>query len=221
MKTLRKGDRGEEVKVLQQALGVPVDGIFGNRTELAVIAWQLEHGLKSDGVVGEKTWGTIPTPDTHPQPLPKGGETVSGVGVLKKSKRVINLIVVHCTATREGQEVTVKEIDSWHRARGFAGIGYHYVVHLDGQVECGRDVDKAGAHTRGYNAHSIGISYVGGVEKDGKTPKDTRTEAQKKALTGLLKELRRMYPGAAIRGHRDFANKACPSFDATMEYKGV
>ena len=113
------------------------------------------------------------------------------------------------------------EIDAWHRARGFAEIGYHYLVHLDGRIEDGRDVDKAGAHTSGYNAHSIGICYIGGVEKDGLKPKDTRTDAQKDALVRLLKELRALYPQATIHGHREFANKACPSFDARSEYKNL
>jgi N-acetylmuramoyl-L-alanine amidase len=208
MKVIRKGDRGEEVKALQQALGIVADGIFGPNTEKAVKAWQNSHGLFPDGIVGAKTWASFVASD-------------NGTSSLKKSKRYINKIIVHCTATPEGKEVSVSEIDAWHRARGFAGIGYHYVVHLDGKVEEGRDVDKAGAHTAGYNAHSIGISYVGGVTKDGKPPKDTRTDAQKNALLKLLKDLRRLYPDATIHGHREFANKACPSFDAKTEYKSI
>lgn len=208
MKTIRKGDRGEEVKVLQRALNITADGIFGANTEKAVIAYQKNKGLVADGVVGAKTWATINAP-------------MIAKFVMKKSKRKIDRIIIHCTATKEGREVSVADIDAWHRARGFAGIGYHYVIHLDGSIENGRDVDKAGAHTAGYNAHSIGVCYVGGLANDNKTPKDTRTEAQKAALLKLLQDLRAYYPVATIHGHREFANKACPCFDARNEYKGI
>ena len=78
-----------------------------------------------------------------------------------------------------------------------------------------------GAHCSGQNANSIGICYVGGLAKDGKTPKDTRTDAQKHSLLELLKELKAKYPNATIHGHREFAAKACPSFDAKSEYKDI
>lgn len=134
--------------------------------------------------------------------------------------RNINLIIVHCSATPEGRNVSVADIDRWHRERGFDGIGYHYVVYIDGSVHEGRPIDKVGAHCKGHNAHSIGICYVGGVDLNGK-PKDTRTLAQKDALVNLLMRLKRRFPKAVIRGHRDFAAKACPSFDATKEYAGI
>lgn len=134
--------------------------------------------------------------------------------------RNINLIIVHCSATPEGRNVAVADIDRWHRERGFDGIGYHYVVYIDGSVHEGRPLNKVGAHCKGHNAHSIGICYIGGVDLNGK-PKDTRTLAQKDALVNLLMRLKRRFPKAAIRGHRDFAAKACPSFDATKEYAGI
>lgn len=134
--------------------------------------------------------------------------------------RNINLIIVHCSATPEGRNVAVADIDRWHRERGFDGIGYHYVVYIDGSVHEGRPLNKVGAHCKGHNAHSIGICYIGGVDLNGK-PKDTRTLAQKDALVNLLMRLKRRFPKAVIRGHRDFAAKACPSFDATKEYAGI
>lgn len=140
----------------------------------------------------------------------------------KKGKmRSINEIIVHCSATPEGKDFTVADIDRWHRARGFDGIGYHYVVRLDGTVQAGRAIERAGAHCLRHNAHSIGVCYIGGVAKDGRTPKDTRTDKQRKALVRLLTKLRQQFPTARIHGHRDFAAKACPSFDATTEYKSI
>lgn len=127
-------------------------------------------------------------------------------------------IIVHCTATREGKDFTVADVDGWHKAKGWAGIGYHWLVYRDGTIHKGRDESRVGAHCVNHNAHSIGVCYVGGLASDGKTPKDTRTQAQKAALLKLLKELRGRYPAAKIYGHRDFAAKACPSFDARKEY---
>lgn len=101
--------------------------------------------------------------------------------------------------------------------RGWRKIGYHYVVHENGRLEKGREEWEQGAHCKGHNPHSIGVCYVGGLDEHGK-PADTRTEAQKVALLNLLRELKRKYPKAKIYGHRDFAAKACPCFDARQEY---
>lgn len=202
MGTLKKGSRGEAVKELQKALHLYEDGIFGALTEEAVKEFQKENGLTADGIVGEKTWAKI-----------QG--TSSG---LQKSKRTINEIIVHCSATAEGKDYTVEDITRWHKAQGWSTIGYHYVVYRDGSVHAGRNVDVAGAHCTGHNSKSIGVCYIGGLATDGKTAKDTRTDAQKGALVTLLKELRRLYPSASIHGHCEYANKACPCFDARKEY---
>lgn len=135
--------------------------------------------------------------------------------------RKINAIIVHCAATPEGKDFTVQQIDGWHRQRGFRCIGYHYVIYRDGSVHRGRPESQVGAHCTGHNSNSIGVCYIGGCAADGKTPKDTRTDAQKAALLKLLRELKAKHPVAAIHGHRDFANKACPSFDATKEYANL
>lgn len=131
--------------------------------------------------------------------------------------RKVDMIVIHCTATPAGRDVTVGDIDLWHRRRGFRMVGYHYVVRLDGTVERGRREAETGAHCRGRNARSIGVAYVGGIEAGGR-PVDTRTPSQREALLKLLRELKRRYPDAVICGHRDFAAKACPCFDAAAEY---
>ena len=89
-------------------------------------------------------------------------------------------IIIHCSATRAEQDITAADIESWHRARGFWTIGYHYVIRLDGTIEPGRDVTLDGAHCMGWNKRAIGICYVGGLDKDGR-PADTRTDAQRTA----------------------------------------
>ena len=135
--------------------------------------------------------------------------------------RTINKLIVHCPATREGQEISVETIRKWHLQRGWRDIGYHYVIYLNGTVKKGRDLKISGAHTRGYNKESIGICYIGGVESDGKTPKDTRTDAQKESLSSLLLKLKSEHCDSIVYGHRDFSAKACPSYDATEEYKWI
>lgn len=135
--------------------------------------------------------------------------------------RKITEIIIHCAATPEGKDYTVADIDKWHRQRGFRKIGYHYVVYRDGTYHAGRSIEEIGAHCTGHNSKSIGICYIGGCAKDGKTPKDTRTEAQKRTLITLIRTLKSKYPNATVHGHRDFASKACPSFDATTEYKNI
>lgn len=141
-----------------------------------------------------------------------------GMSTSGQQSRRIDEIIVHCTATPAGREVTVADIDRWHRQRGFHGIGYHYVVYLDGTVHLGRAIHEVGAHCDGHNAHSVGVCYVGGLSTDGTKPQDTRSEVQRRALQGLLHELKHQYPQAAIHGHRDFSVKACPCFDASKEY---
>ena len=150
----------------------------------------------------------------------------------------IDSIVIHCSATREGQDVRASDIDRWHKERGFNQIGYHFVIDLDGTVENGRPLSMAGAHCadrglsgKSYNLHSIGICYVGGLDKNG-NPKDTRTEAQKKALIELVKKMRATYNIKDILGHRDASPdrnhdgkiernewiKSCPCFEVKDEF---
>ncbi|MGM9826994.1 MAG: N-acetylmuramoyl-L-alanine amidase [Muribaculaceae bacterium] len=137
--------------------------------------------------------------------------------------RVINKIIIHCAATPEGKDYTVEQIRQWHttpkpKGNGWKDIGYHFVIYRDGSVHPGRPIEQIGAHTSGYNANSIGICYIGGCAKDGKTPKDTRTHEQKAALVKLVAELRRRFPNASVHGHNEFANKACPSFNVQKEF---
>lgn len=152
--------------------------------------------------------------------------------------KTIDSIVIHCSATRAGQDVRAADIDKWHKERGFKMIGYHYVIGLDGTVEVGRPLPMAGAHCNSsglsglsYNKHSIGICYIGGLDRDGK-PADTRTPAQKSALLQLVIDLILKYPDIIeVIGHRDASRdvngdgqitpneweKQCPCFDVKSE----
>lgn len=197
---LKLGSRGNEVKALQEKLNLKADGIFGPITEEAVKDFQRTNGLEVDGIVGANTLSKLN---------------------LSVNKRNIKELIVHCSATPEGKDFTVSQIKQWHLQRGFSDIGYHYVIYRDGSIHIGRDESVIGAHCTGHNTNSIGVCYIGGVTTDGKTPKDTRTAEQKQSLVKLLKKLRVKYPQASIHGHRDFANKACPSFDATKEYSSL
>lgn len=137
--------------------------------------------------------------------------------------RKIDSIIIHCSATPEGRDVSAATIRQWHKAKNWNDIGYHYIIRLDGTVEQGRPVEQPGAHCTGHNQTTIGVCYIGGVAKDGKTPKDTRTDAQKAALLELVKHLQTVHriPSSNIFGHNEFANKACPSFDVQAWKKEV
>ena len=130
-------------------------------------------------------------------------------------RKATTMIILHCSATREGQDIKAKTIKQWHKDRGFDDIGYHYVIDLDGTIEKGRDEELVGAHCKGHNATSIGICYVGGCDKNMK-PKDTRTPEQKRSMLSLVRKLVNKYkiPVTQIWAHHDFdKHKACPSFD--------
>ena len=131
----------------------------------------------------------------------------------------IDTIVIHCSATREGMDVRASDIDKWHKERGFAMIGYNYVIDLDGVLEVGRPLTMNGAHCLGFNDHSIGICYEGGLDEKGRKA-DTRTPAQRAALIALLRSLKADYPDAEIMGHCELegVHKDCPSFSC-QEYR--
>lgn len=134
--------------------------------------------------------------------------------------RSIDKIIIHCSATPEGRDISADTIDKWHKERGWSGIGYHYVIKLDGSIEYGRDINKTGAHVKNHNKGSIGICYIGGCDAS-MNPKDTRTPEQKESLLLLLKTLKKMHYKATIHGHNEFASKACPSFNANKEYCNI
>lgn len=133
-----------------------------------------------------------------------------------KKRSSTDFLVVHCAASKPSADIGAYDIDRWHRAQGWACVGYHYVIRRDGTVEEGREEDVIGAHVSGHNENSLGICLAGGVsEKDVSIPEDNFTEAQKASLKKLLLDLRKKYPKARIQGHRDFpgVKKACPSFE--------
>lgn len=205
--TIRQGDSGADVKALQLKLGVVVDGRFGPLTREALEDFQRRHGLTPDGIAGPQTWAAL-----QGSPVPV--------------RRDIKEIIIHYTATPQGEEFSNAQITASHLARGFSSIGYHYVIGLGGEIRPGRPEAIIGAHCTGHNAHSLGVCYVGGCPPRS-TPGwkniglDTRTSAQKRALLSLLRDLKKRYPKATIHGHREFAAKPCPGFDARAEYKNV
>lgn len=138
--------------------------------------------------------------------------------------RRIDWIVVHCTATPEGRAVSVADITRWHvQGNKWRTIGYHHVIGLKGEHWATLPENLIGNHARGANANGIGVCYVGGLDRLAKNAKDTRTAEQKITLRKVLMELKARYPNAKIVGHRDVpgTRKACPSFDAKLEYRNL
>lgn len=144
--------------------------------------------------------------------------------------RTIDLLVIHCSATRCDRTFTGADVDAAHRARGFSQAGYHFYIRKDGSVEGLRPLNLVGAHARGYNARSIGICYEGGLDMNGK-PTDTRTAEQRASLRKVVTALHERFPTAGVLGHRDLSKdlnhdgviekhewiKVCPCFDVRRE----
>lgn len=131
----------------------------------------------------------------------------------------ITHIILHCSATRVGQDVPVETIDRWHRKRGFDMIGYHYYIDINGVIHKGRELEKVGAHAKGHNVNSIGICYCGGLDTDGETPRDTLTFDQQDSMSSLILSLGTvLQQPLKVIGHNDISNKACPSFDVREKF---
>ena len=134
--------------------------------------------------------------------------------------RTVTLIIVHCSATPEGQSFDFKQCRRDHiRHRGFRDIGYHFYITRNGEIHRGRPIEQIGAHCQHHNRHSVGICYEGGLDRN-RQPWDTRTLEQKASLLALIRELKKLFPNALVVGHRDLSPmKACPCFDAVAEYR--
>jgi len=136
--------------------------------------------------------------------------------------RKIDKIIIHCSATPEFKEFDVDDITNWHLAKGWSDCGYHLIIKLDGTIESGRPMNLKGAHTYGENKGSIGICYIGGMDRTMDKWIDTRTPEQKESLIEVLTSLKTEHPDAIIYGHNDFTNKkVCPCFNAKEEYKDI
>lgn len=139
--------------------------------------------------------------------------------------RSITHIILHCTAT--SPMTTVESIQKYWRTpkpkgQGWKSPGYHHIIKADGTIVDLLPIDQVSNGVAGHNAHSINISYIGGVDSKGKAI-DNRTDAQKAAQITLLKKYHAMFPNAIICGHRDFpgVKKACPSFDVKTWLKTI
>lgn len=135
--------------------------------------------------------------------------------------RNIERVILHCSATREGDDISADDIRRWHIARNFRDIGYHFVVRLDGTIESGRPISQVGAHSKGQNKDSIGICYIGGLDENAK-PKNTMTIEQKIYIGAICRALcYALNKPLSLHGHREFSNKACPSFEIAAEFGGL
>lgn len=195
------------------------DGLPGNETAAALKAFQGAVGIPATGKADAATIAKLFPSGAEVSPAP--GKAAALLAKQPKTLRSMVEVIVHCTATPEGRDVSVDTIRGWHKDRGWDDIGYHYVVKLDGSIEAGRPETKVGSHVAGHNTGTMGVVYVGGVAKDGTTAKDTRTPAQKAALLDLVKALIAKYPTIKkVTGHNQYAAKACPSFDVRKDALG-
>jgi N-acetyl-anhydromuramyl-L-alanine amidase AmpD len=128
----------------------------------------------------------------------------------------IKFLTIHCAATPEGRFVTHEQITAWDKAK-FGQTSYHWVIELDGSMHQTLKDNQRGAHVGKRNTGNIGICYIGGMDKNMKVPKDTRTPAQITTLRTLVRTYQERYPGIEVKGHNEWPGvaKACPSFDVS------
>ena len=221
---LKRGSKGKEVKELQAILGLAQDGVFGEYTERAVKEFQLKHGLVADGIVGTNTWDAI---------CKQSGKTGVFSSTVQTTRKITH-IFVHCTAGSQSMTPAAL-LDFFYKKKKWSRPGYHYVVSADGTITNIWPESKYSNGVKNMNSHSINIAWIGGVDKTHPNGIDNRTDAQKRSLRHLLKELRGKYPAAKIMGHRDTSPdknhngiidpweriKECPCFDAMIEYKDI
>lgn len=126
-------------------------------------------------------------------------------------------LVIHCSATPATMDVDAKEIDRWHRAKGWLKIGYHFVIKRDGTLETGRHLEEVGAHVQGFNHNSVGICLAGGMTADMRAPEDNFTKTQRTALHLILNDLCALWPEAKLVGHWELdPKKSCPVLNMTQ-----
>lgn len=130
-----------------------------------------------------------------------------------KLRERTDYIVVHCAQTKPSMDIGLREIDQWHKRRGWLGCGYHFVIKRDGQIEVGRQINQKGAHVKGFNHNSLGICLVGGIDEDEDFDANY-TQEQWDSLDALVETMTKIYPNAAVVGHKDLdPHKACPVFE--------
>lgn len=200
-----------EIRAFQKKHGLVVDGIVGPQTRkvLAEVNRPIATSARKEpDKAGMKSAPPAPVSTTRP-----AAAASITLPVLAKTARPLREIIFHCTATPEGRWFDRADVNAWHKQRGWSMIGYHFLILLDGTIQIGRPIGMTGSHCAGHNTGTIGVSYIGGLSKDGKVPKDTRTGPQKAAALALCKALKKTYGiTARVKGHNEYAAKACPSF---------
>lgn len=200
MKLIQRGSIGASVRKWQQFLNIKDDGIFGNGTTKATIEWQEKNGLVADGIVGKLS-------------IQKAEE--QGFEKQAEYTRDVNEVIVHITASNDN--ATVEQIRAGHLARGFSDIGYHWIVDREGVVHKGRDESIIGSHVAGYNADTIGISYIArgsDTDQNGEYGK-YMTESQRIAFEKKIADILTRYKLEIkdVSGHNQYnLGKACPCF---------
>ena len=207
----------QEIKAFQAAHGLVPDGIIGPFTrkvmrELAKLASKSARKEPDKTAINAKAVFSKPTAVTAPRIVS------THMIPLAATARPINEIIIHCAATPEGRWFDRADVNSWHKQRGWEMIGYHYLVLLDGSIVVGRPIGMIGAHVENHNTGTIGVCYIGGLTRDGKKPKDTRTPEQRIALQWLVSSLKTLHRiKRRAKGHNEYAQKACPSFSVQRD----
>lgn len=131
--------------------------------------------------------------------------------VNEKTTNFPDMVILHHSSGTDSNPLldtshhTAEIMEAQHLSNGWRGLGYHYVIHKNGDIWKGRPEHVEGSHTVGKNKVSIGICLAGNF--DATLP----TKEQEASLKTLLKDIQKRYPkvGDNIFPHRKYANKTC------------
>lgn len=209
-----------EIKKFQKAHGLVVDGIVGPQTRKVIREIETPPAASARK---EPNKAAINVPDVVSSKPVAGASWWAGEIKIDDTARTITEVIFHCTATPEGRWFDRSDVNAWHKQRGWAMIGYHFLILIDGTIQVGRPIGMVGAHVQGHNAGTVGIAYVGGLTADGRKAKDTRTAGQIAAAKWLLSALKAKFKiRRRARGHNEYdKGKACPSFNMAADVLGA
>lgn len=214
---LKIGNKGEEVKRLQEALGITNDGIFGKQTEEAVKLFQKKNGLEVDGIVGDKTWAALGFKDEIniiKMPL--------GVHISKAPNREIKYLAIHFTAgssSKAGSAKSVKHVFESRKASADFAVDDQDLVQFNPDLKnyyCWAVGDGNGKYGV-TNKNSISIEICSSLKKgtSAAVPNHSGwyfTDAALENAVKLSKHLMKKYniPIDRVIRHYDASRKSCP-----------
>ena len=125
-----------------------------------------------------------------------------------ESRKYTNAIVVHHAGSSRNEDMSLKDIHKLHLNNGWAGVGYHFVVHKNGVIEHARPLEKIGAHAYKHNRYTVGICMTGNFNIG--VPTYEQALAAEELVAALCLHYDIIPARNTIWGHIDLCDTSCP-----------